>query len=56
LIALVAPYLASRPALLTASAAGLALGGRLLLPGSWYSRLTALGGSLVGAMPEARRC
>lgn len=53
---LLMPYLRSGPAWGSAlAAAGLALAGRLLLPGSWYFLLAAAAGSLAGALLEGRR-
>ncbi|GIV98250.1 MAG: branched-chain amino acid permease [Herpetosiphonaceae bacterium] len=53
---LLMPYLRSRPAWAAALVAGgLALAGRMLLPGSWYLLFAALGGSLAGALVEKKR-
>ena len=53
---LLIPYLGSRAAWGAAAvAAGLALAGRLVLPGAWYLLIAALGGGLAGSLLEGRR-
>ncbi len=53
---LLMPYLRTRPQYIAAIVAGtLALVGRLLLPGSWYILIGAIGGSLAGALLEERK-
>lgn len=53
---LLVPYLRSRPAWgAVLVAGGLAIGARLVLPGSWYFLVAAPGGSVAGAQLEGRR-
>lgn len=54
-LGLLMPMLRGRPAwAAAASAAAFALAGQALLPGYWYLLLAGIGGSLVGALLEAR--
>ena len=56
LMALLVPLLESRAARAAVFVAGgLALGARLVLPGNWPVLIAAIGGSLAGALLEARR-
>ncbi len=53
---LLLPYLRSRPQWAAAVVAGvLALATKLLLPGTWYIMVGAIGGSVVGAWMEGKR-
>jgi 4-azaleucine resistance transporter AzlC len=53
LMVLLMPFLHSRPAWIAALVAGgVALGARVLLPGSWYVLIAAAVGSLAGALLE----
>ncbi len=53
---LLMPYLRSRPQVAAALVSGvLALAAHLLLSGSWYILIGAVGGSLVGALLEGRK-
>lgn len=50
---LLLPYLGSRPARIAAAVAGtLALGARLVVPGSWYLLIAAIGGTLAGGITD----
>lgn len=50
---LLLPYLSTRPARIAAAVAGaLALGARLIVPGSWYLLIAAIGGTLAGGVAD----